>query len=514
MTPHPSPSRPSRLEWAGLIVILAVGGWLRFRQLGDVPFGSDAAHMLQMADRLRAGEAILTGIPSSKGVLNPPLAIYLLFLLRLVIRTPLGLAAATAALNLAAVGGTWLLARRWFGPRVAITAAALFAVSGWAVFYSREIWQQDFIPPIGVLALAGTLFWTVERRAWGLGVAIAAAGACSQLHLTGFAWFGVLGLCWIALRPPVRVASLVAGLAACVVMYAPFAVALATIGIGGKKHGAQALFVEMFAAPVRHALGSVTHGGITFDLPALHAALGGSILHPLFDAVPWIGAALAIAGVLACLPPRAAVVRTTDFARFRLDADPARTTLFLWAVAPVAVMVVTGLSTAPHYVILLFPAMWILAAIGADVIGDRIGAPAIAVALPTIVFEILFVLAMQRWIAQDFVRTGGYGPGLRFQEMAIRAIVEDARGDAVTLASAPDPDVPGAPGVTDNYRWLLREEELRTRHRSISDAETGAKKRTFVLLDLGAGQLSKEAQAAIEAHRARRFGPLWVCEWE
>lgn len=506
-------------EWAAIGGITLVAGWLRLRGIEHAPFGRDAVHMIEMADRLLGGEAILVGIPTSKGMRNPPLSIWMIAVLRATVGTPLRMAMATAVLNVLAVAGTWWVARRRWGSGVGLAAAAMFAVSAWAVLYSRAIWQQDFIPPLAVGALGALLAWTVDRKPWALAVALVLAGAVSQLHLTGFAWFAVIAALAVAVRPPLKAAPIATGLGACALLYAPFVYAalLGEVAAPGGKRGPSALFVDFVGTPVRVALGSATHGGISFDLPTAAEALAARLPAAVtlgFAVVPWIAAALVVIGLSRVFPRRRDVRKTDDLLLFRVGGDPAAITLAVWTVLPVAAMVAVGLSTHPHYAIILFPAVWILGALGAASAAGRFAMrrirparAAAALVSALVALEGGYVLALQQWIAVDPRRPGGYGPTLAHQLDAARWIAEDVGGADAVVAAVPFPERSGAAAPRESIAWLVAEMDR-------SGGSTSLPPVRYVVLDEADATLSPEASAVLQARGMRRFGPLLVTRWE
>ena len=70
-------------------------------------------------------------------------------------------------MQMGAVLGTYFLAKRYFGSRVALTATFLYAVNPWAVTYARKIWTQSLLPLFVVLFFAALLGGLVERRRHG-----------------------------------------------------------------------------------------------------------------------------------------------------------------------------------------------------------------------------------------------------------------------------------------------------------------------------------------------------------
>jgi len=66
-------------EWAGLVVLVAVGAWLRFQHLELLEFKGDEAFAANRAlEFVRGGKLPTSGLMSSVGIPNPPLFCWLL----------------------------------------------------------------------------------------------------------------------------------------------------------------------------------------------------------------------------------------------------------------------------------------------------------------------------------------------------------------------------------------------------------------------------------------------------
>jgi 4-amino-4-deoxy-L-arabinose transferase-like glycosyltransferase len=122
-----------RIMW-GIILLAAA---LRLGHLDLIQFGSEQARYLssglELVENLKFP---LIGIRTAAGVAEPPLMSYILAVPLLFGRDPRIAAAFVASLNVVAVAGCYLLARRYWGVRVALIAAVLFAVNPWAVVLS------------------------------------------------------------------------------------------------------------------------------------------------------------------------------------------------------------------------------------------------------------------------------------------------------------------------------------------------------------------------------------------
>src|SRR5512143_3487566 len=148
-----APDHASRVTLAGrnsrvthyvlLIGVLLLAAYLRLNHLEWTEFKLDEAHLSQIAyDMARHGEIPLTGIGSSVGIVNPPLAAWLLAIPFALSSSPIVATAFIALLNVLAVAMCYRLSRTMFasfGERAwwaALIAALLFAVAPWMVIHS------------------------------------------------------------------------------------------------------------------------------------------------------------------------------------------------------------------------------------------------------------------------------------------------------------------------------------------------------------------------------------------
>lgn len=151
-----------------LILILCVAALLRFGQAGIAEFFHDDAMVASMVQDMVTGGGIpLTGINSSVGIPNPPTSIYALALPFALDLNPMTTIYFIMGWNVVGVGLLWFIAHRYFGRTVALVAGLTYAVSPWAVLYSRKIWAQDYHTPFVLLGLLLALygFWEANRRA-------------------------------------------------------------------------------------------------------------------------------------------------------------------------------------------------------------------------------------------------------------------------------------------------------------------------------------------------------------
>jgi hypothetical protein len=174
---------PAWTQRPDFLIVLLAGALLRLLWLDSTSFLGDQAELLALARSAVDALALpLMGIRSSIGTLNPPAAIYpLLPLARL---DPFWSALFTALANIVAVVLLYRLADRYAGRGAAFAAGLLYATAAAPVWYSRILWQQNFLAPALLL-----FFWTlcrgvVDHQPRWLGWNVLLWGIAVQLHPT------------------------------------------------------------------------------------------------------------------------------------------------------------------------------------------------------------------------------------------------------------------------------------------------------------------------------------------
>ena len=192
----------------GLLACLILGAVLRLIWASDMEYKADEIWSYEHIQRVRSGEPMpLLGMPSSQGVLNPGMTLWIFLPLAEMVqaRNPVDLVCAVQIVNVLA-----LIALAAFGLRIVprperevwLWATALVSVNPLAVLFSRKIWPQSVFP---ILTMGFLLsWWHRERRigafCWGL------IGACfGQVHPSGFFFAGGFAL-WAFLFDRKRVA--------------------------------------------------------------------------------------------------------------------------------------------------------------------------------------------------------------------------------------------------------------------------------------------------------------------
>ncbi len=363
-TPRTTHYAPRFLRYSLLVGVLFLAAYLRLNHLEWTEFKLDEAHLSQIAfDMARHGQIPLTGIGSSVGIVNPPLAAWLLAIPYALSSSPMAATAFIALLNVVAVALCYALSRKMFAPLgdrawfTALIAALLFAVAPWAVIHARKVWAQDLLPFFVLLYVWFGYRAFVQRKAWSLighGVALA---ALIQIHYSAL-WLIPVSFVWlIAFARRVRLAPLIVTALIGAAAFAPFVIA---DGLRGWPS-------------VTRLFGVVQQPGVT-DTSAIHLAwitTTGEEIHslagpqefenyralvPFNDGVSAIIGLLVIGGVIGAAIDVLAAVRRRRWD----DRSVASFLLMTWLLLPVLGQLSHRTPLYVHYFLIVLPAPFML----------------------------------------------------------------------------------------------------------------------------------------------------------
>ena len=210
-------------EWLALALILGVAVFLRFRMWDYLEFGGDCVIAMQVAlGFIKEGRFPFTGLMSSVGVANPPLFIYLLLPVMAISSSLPWLTTFFAATSIFAIIVTWRIGRRYYDAMTGIVAAAMFAVSPWAVIYSRKIWAQDLVPMFSSLTLWALHALTVGKKERAIFWVVFLPLCVIQIHFSGFALTAAVFVALLLLRPKFDWRFAISGIAAALIFMMPY----------------------------------------------------------------------------------------------------------------------------------------------------------------------------------------------------------------------------------------------------------------------------------------------------
>ncbi|MBN1564657.1 MAG: hypothetical protein JXA10_12500, partial [Anaerolineae bacterium] len=344
-------------EWSALIAILLMAAALRMGAPGITEFKRDEANLSQLALNLVEGRDFpLLGIRSSVNVPNPPLNVYLFALPYAVDHTPVTATLFVGALNVIAVALTIALARRYYGVISGLVAGMLYAASPWAVIYSRKIWAQDLLPPFIVATVFMGLLGYGENKRWARWLHWPLLAITVQIHYGAFTLIP-LSLLMLALwRPRVNWRTLGIGIGLAALTGIPVLIgaiqndlfSLDTIRDGLDQNEAHERVISTTA---------LDYARLTVAGTDIHSLAGPEQFQNYLDSVP------DVYGVFDLIP--LAAIIAAGWLLWRVGKQKtARTSpdgvLVAWLIIPVIAFTWEWTEVAPHYMIPLMPAAYIL----------------------------------------------------------------------------------------------------------------------------------------------------------
>jgi hypothetical protein len=342
------------------MAIMFAAAYLRLSNLELTEFKLDEAHVCsKAAEFLASGRPPLVGIGSSVGAANPPLFIYLTAIPVSLSKNPAVIAGFIALLNVGAVLSCYLLTREHFGEKAGLIATLLFAVSPWAVFYSRKIWAQDLLPPFVGLFFAAVFSTIVKRKPRQLILAFLWLACLIQLHLSALAFIPLAALLLLIFKSRISLMPLSFGLIVFVLIFAPYIYHDATHGWINLR-----TFIEVSRGPATLDLKSAQFAAQIMAGQGYQALAGASFEKFLAEIMgfTWLNAvetSLFLGGVVYL-----AWQVFTGWYRGRKDGVSDETVNFTillsWLFVPMLFYVRHTTPVYPHYFILLYPVQFIV----------------------------------------------------------------------------------------------------------------------------------------------------------
>ncbi len=517
-----------RWEWVLLAVILAVAVSLRFGRWDLLEFKGDESIALQLAlGFVNEGRLPTSGLMSSVGVANPPLFTYLLIPVVALSTNIAFITSFIAATGLGAVVVCWHVGRKYYSPFVGLAAAALFAVSPWAVIYSRKIWAQDFIP-----IFASVTLWAVHalilggnRRAifWVVLLPLCVI----QIHFSGFAF--TAGVCCILflLRPKFDWRYALGGAVAAFIIFTPylyyqantnwadFTQAAHTLG-GNPKFNPDGLLIHPLSGYplanhhyLTHALGIVNGGEIEdiigLSKPAFYESLTFEDWALRLEQFAVVAGLLWLAWIAA---HSLRWSKTFPWAGVQgVNESKTACILVCWVTVPVLIYFGVHLGTLISYFVLFYPAPYLLCAVLLQKLWSKAAfMPALLCGALAFILagNLFFMVNLYGFIARNCGAYGSYGTVLGYKEEAARYLAQNAdvrelmsqrrlvEMDHFGFAEAPQPDIPLL-AVLDEIVPAFSDITSRT---------------TVVVVDRNRATFTPEQWAKLGELPSREFGPL------
>jgi hypothetical protein len=430
-------------------------GWPR---LSEFKFSEARLEALAL-ELTRDGRLPLVGVPSSAGFDHSPVSVYLYVPAFVATTDPIPATIYGALAGAAAVALAWWLARRWpgGGRQEALVTALFFAVSPWAVSYSRKIWQVTFVPLLALafvaLAVSALVGSAPGRREcpWHLTWALAVLALLVQVHPSAITLVPALGFWLLVFRRQVRWQPVLVGGGLAALTMVPFLVHQVRSGwpVLAAYHTLPPPVWDLSA--VRLAWQAVTGQGIQ--------SLAGRSYHDL-TLVPTLVPLFAVLGWLilaACLWLGWRVARQWHAGQMPLR-QLARVDLVLisWLLLPVLFDLQHSLELHLHFFTLILPAAYLVLGRAAGDVLPRIWRPlrvGMVTGLALVAgLQLLALVWMGKFVATHDTE-GGFGLPLgRYQDLASQVLdvgQESGSAEILIVASGDLPVVHDVPAILD-----------------------------------------------------------------
>ncbi|MCL5109143.1 MAG: hypothetical protein M1401_09820 [Chloroflexi bacterium] len=341
------------------LVLLALGGYLRWSYPQLTLFGLDQQTVVHMGQAIRLGwERPLVGVTSALGAVQGAVEYYLMTVPQFFSDAPEFSAAYVGLLGLLA--GAIFSAAVWrvFGKGLALGAWALFVTGPWAVHYTRTIWTPDTAPLFTALAYALLVASLAYRVRWALPLAALALGIVVQIHQAGAMLLPGAALCLLLCIRRVRPLELIVGLLLFAATFAPWLLGnlqresgdLQRLLSAGNAEAQVDLLAPTLLQNLAAGAGYPLAGGAL--IPGGQAPLAWPGLTELLVGAFWLGVVLAVWRV------------ARDCWRRRLEPSTVALALALGlAVLPAAIDLRHSVSLYFRYFVCTFPVLFLFPAL-------------------------------------------------------------------------------------------------------------------------------------------------------
>lgn len=359
----------TRRDLLVLLLILFVAAVMRFGQAGIVEFFHDDGMLSSLAQELAAGENFpFTGINSSTGIPNPPTSVYVMAIPFFFNSNPMTAIYFVMGLNVIGVGLLWFIAHRYMGRNIALMAGLAYALSPWAVLYSRKIWAQEFHTPfilLGVLlALYG--FWENENRKashfWAQVFTMPVLLFAFQIHFAAWALLPIYAAIVLLAWKRINWKAIGISVIVSVLVILPYLIGLYQTGQRNPSQVRPSAVSTLANQDESFSLLSLEYLGYLATGFGMETWVAPKNQSEMLAAVPPVHLWLLI-GVMILLGTIRLILK--DWRRYA-------PLLLVWAYLPALSLIPQWAGVYPHYFIASIPALMLLAGIGVDWIAQHV----------------------------------------------------------------------------------------------------------------------------------------------
>jgi hypothetical protein len=341
------------VRYAAITAIMVLALALRLQRPDIAEFKIDEVQPLDVAARIWLDHRLpLTRGHTSLGLPGTPGLGYLLVLPRAVSADPQIAVAYLGFLGSLAVLATYLAVRQMAGEPLALVASALYAANPWAVFLSRKTWSE-ILPLFTVLILWAAYKVVVQRKpVWALAFFVLTAVQV-QTHLLGVLLFPAVLLTVLVYWPRWKGRYTLWGVALGALVLLPYAYKLA-----GQWEWTRSVLLQQAGR------------GIKLDTMAFAYALwltsGATVTALMGRSVAVLQAwehVLRVANLITGLLMACALALSSWAVWYRKPGHERHALLLIWLAGPVVPLVFVREAMGIHYLLLLVPALYVLAGI-------------------------------------------------------------------------------------------------------------------------------------------------------
>ena len=443
-------------EWLLVAALVGLAGLLRMNWVGISEFKADEARLLALALDMADGQIALRGISSSVGLPNFPMSVWLYAMPLVVWPHPYAATLFTGLLNTVAVLACYWLVRRYWGMMAAVAATLMFAVSPWAVIFSRKIWAQNLLPIFVILWVIGLTLALVERKPRFMWLALMALAVAVQIHLAALALVPATLVLLIVFWRRISWQDLLIGAGLGVLTAVPFFLYLSQqrslIGDGLAKAGGEV---------VGFSLDALTYARMIAAGNDLHSLVGAAQVEtflaqsPEMGRIDWLITAVIVAGLI--------YLGVTVWQKWGSKQGDMALIVLVWTFSlPLFFLFWRSSPVYLHYFIALLPAPYIAVGVAfsdwlAWVEVRLMRTISWVVLIGLAYFQARFLLSLLAFVGQT-ATPGGFGTPLSYQleaaETAVSLMEETGAAEILAVGKGESIELDDFPAVWD---VLLRE---------------------------------------------------------
>lgn len=345
-----------REQTASLVLVLVVAALLRLPFPDLTPFGHDEALEAERARPIWYGARPVDSEITSWWIPDPAGLLYFYALAEAFPKPAIARVLLVALANVLSVAICYLLARRFFGPRVALVAGLLYAANPWAVTFGRQPWVITQ-PLLTTIMLLSALMVVVRRdRRWVMPFFLAGA-AQTQTHLLAVLFGPPIFLTLLLFARRWLVWQIVPAIAAGVALVAPYSLHLWGMRddiLHALDRGNRGVTLQPDGTALTLTSWLISGYNLEWKLGFADPWMDRLALPLLLTAI--VASALLLVGV--GVAARACLRRPTGW-----EADAL---LLIWLLAPLTLMTWQSSQVYIHYVLCLVPVPFLLMARGAS----------------------------------------------------------------------------------------------------------------------------------------------------